>query len=245
MATNLVQQGAAWLISQVSALDAKARKQDADMRASRAGLVTLKAKIEGITDATKRVAARAAAAKLESRQKKIESMWAAFSKTYHSTRNTVVGWMRTHNLLKGTGLADLGVIPLAPLALPAAILVAGGAIGAIITQQAAQSRDLSGQHKLADGVRAGQITPEQYVQMLDANTRAAEAAAPKGGDPLGLTSLADALVPIGLIVLGIIVLPKVLPSVMRAFDKPRARGAMVTNPRRRKSKPRERRAVYA
>lgn len=206
MSTNVLQQSAQWLIEQVGNIDAAAKKQDTNIRAARSRINTLKANAERVTDAKKRVAARASASKLDERQRQIEGTWSAFASKYKSVRNSAVGWMKANGLLKGTGL---GVLPLVPVAIAATVLTVWGTVRAIEAWNAPHLKALALEEKSLNALVAGQITPEQFQAVSTANARVADKAKP-AGDPLGLTSLADALLPIGLVVIGIMVLPTVL-----------------------------------
>lgn len=221
MSTNVLQQSAQWLVEQVGKIDAAAKKQDANIRAARVRINTLKANAERVTDAKKRIAARASASKLDDRQRQIESTWGAFATKYKSVRNSAVNWMKANGLLKGTGLSGLGVLPLVPVAIAATVLTVWGTVKAIEAWNAPHLKALALEEKSLNALVAGQITPEQFQAVSTANARVADNAKP-AGDPLGLTSLAGALLPIGLVVIGVMV----LPTVLREIESRRGRKAV-------------------
>lgn len=209
---SVIQQGVQWLIDKVSALDAAAKKQEAIIRSNHARVATLRANAEKITDSVKRLAARKSAAGLAKHQADIEKLFAGFVTRYRSARSSAIAWMKAQGLLKGTSLGELGnPIILVPVAVAGVLLTVWGVIVAIEKMNTPQLKALALEESRQKALFAGQITTEQFTAAAAAQQKALEDTRPTG-DPLGLSKLADSLVPIGLMVVAIMVLPSLLEA---------------------------------
>ena len=221
---SIVQQGVQWLIDRVSAIDASAKEQEAIIRSNHARVAALRVNAEKISDSAKRLAARKSAAGIAKHQGEIEKLFTGFVTRYRSARNSAVAWMRAHGLLKGTSLGELGnPLILVPVGIAGVLLTIEGVIRAIKERNKVQLAVIAADERNAQALISGQITQEQY-DAISAQGNAALNASRPTGDPLGLSKFADQLVPIGLIVVGIMLLPTLLEAWRES--QPRRRKAV-------------------
>lgn len=136
---------------------------------------------------------------IENRVKDFDAKWTA-------AKNAVKRTLQIMNVTAPDYLEGLGQLQLAvPVAVVALAVAAGAALAWWAAANKTQNKALS---VIEDGyslVLAGRATPEEVAEIINAGTNAGN---PK--DPLGLKPLLDAAVPVGLIVLAILVLPKVV-----------------------------------
>lgn len=224
---NVMQQGAQWLVDQLAKLDKSAAAEKATLAKNRARVNALRAGAERIADAKKRTASRAAVAKLDARQRQVESVFSGFVARYAKLKAQAIAWMKAHGVLAGRGL---GALPLVPIGMAAVVLTTAGLVAWAHEANKAQNTAVAMEERAQKALFAGQITPEQFAADAAARHQAAEDAMPKS-DPLGLTNAAKALVPVGLLVVGIMVLPTVLQMLNGRRD---SRG--ISNPRRRRAR---------
>jgi hypothetical protein len=138
------------------------------------------------------------------KQVDVENRVKDFTAKWAQAKLAVKNFLQQVSITPPDYLDGLDAVPLlVPAAVLALALAAAAIIAWVVSANQAQNRSLS---LIADGfslVKGGQATPEQVAEMMNA---ANAAAGPK--DPLGLKPLLDAAVPVGLIVLAIILVPR-------------------------------------
>ena len=184
------------------------REQRDEISRNNGRLVALEQRAKSIPDPARRAAALASIKDLVRRQEKIVAAWRTFSQ-----RGAELAARARAFLGGGQALGEIGAVFIPPAL---AALAAVGLAGYLWIREAnkVQAKHASNQEQLVAALTAGKITPEELIKVsaqFDAEARAAE---PKG-DPLGLTQLVEALVPLALIAAAIILLPPLLEGRRR------------------------------
>ncbi len=146
------------------------------------------------------------------RQNQIRTMYARAVKHFSEYAAKVTAFLQAHGINPSAGLSGLGAAIVIPIALVTGALVAIAFIEWMKSANSVQSRAISLQQSALNALIRRQITPEQYQATIKATEADASAKMPRT-DPLGLAAFAEALVPVGLIALGIVALiylPKML-----------------------------------
>lgn len=205
------------LIDVLARIESDVRKQRDQISTMNGQVIELDRQARRITDPRKRAAALEAIKGLVRRQEQLVAAWRVFSQR---TGEAVAKGRAFLGAERGGQLGDLGIVAVpvqvatvAGIALAASLWIAG-----TIAVQLAQ---LAKQRGLQQAVINGQVTPEQAVTMTQQWEREARAQAPQG-DPLGITNIVEALVPIGLILLAVVVAPPLLEAMSGRRSRARA-----------------------
>lgn len=216
--TSPIQWGVDQLTSALNSVIAGADEQRAAVAANRAALAELErqqAMIPGppapdrwnpLTEPRKR-------------QARIEATYNLAAKRFADFAAGVRAFLTAHGIRPSAGLSGLGLGPLVvPIALIAGASVALGIIAWLRDANSAQSKALALQRQALAALLGGQLDQDAYRVAVQNAEHAATAAMPQS-DPLGLSGLAGALVPLAIVV-AVIVLG---PPLVRALEGGRRR----------------------
>ncbi len=208
---NVMQATGQWLIDQLKKLEAEAAKRRAEISIANGRIVAADAAAQKLSDATKRTDLRAQLHRMALRQATIVKAYRTFWGKVVDVTTKARGWLKANGF--ATQLGGLGVlqVPVSIVVLLTVGAVVWTANAWLIHANANQKRAVDELTKVLDAIAAGQITPEQGAAFLDKANAAADAGHPKT-DPLGLANLAEAAMPLALIALGFLVLPRLLDA---------------------------------
>ena len=215
---NVAAEAANWTIAklqgQLLAVRDNAQAAYAGMVSNRHRIATLFSNLRALPDSDTKAAALADADKI-SRQ--IAQQFIDYA-NFKSAWNGTIG--QANSFLRSVGLNQINAglagpeLPLVPIAIAAAVLVAVAFVAALALQNRTVGSALSLQERAYSDMIAGRITPAQYQQVsdnIDATLAAARDAAKPPG-PFDLTGMLQAALPIVAIVAAVILLPRLLPS---------------------------------
>lgn len=111
----------------------------------------------------------------------------------------------------------LGFLPALPAVWVAVLVAAGVALTAVITANTLHAGAIADTSRIVDAMLKGQISPDAAAKGIEALNEQAK----NQTDALGIKSAVQAVMPVLLIVLGIVVLPQIL-SVARTLRPARA-----------------------
>lgn len=211
---SIAQNTGQWAIDQLRRLEAAALARRTEITVNNGRIVEGDRRAQAIADPAVRAAARARYHQLAQEQARIAAAYRTFGAKVAEVAGKVRAWLHANGY--STQLGALGV---APIALPTAI-VALLSLGAVVwAANTFLERINNAQGKAVDGANAvvsarlnGQIGHDQMVETLRAQQRLYEATKPKA-DPLGLANLAEALVPIGIVVVAVILGPPLIRAL--------------------------------
>jgi hypothetical protein len=159
---------------------------------------------------------------LRNRQAQIKSMYGRAVRYFGDFARRVDAFLVSHGIQPSSGLSGLGAAIVLPLAIIAGALIALAFIEWMKSANSAQTGAINLQQRALSALIAKQITPAEYQTAVTASEQAANAKMPKS-DPMGLAAFAEALIPLGLITLAIVVALN-LPKLM-GRDRARLRAA--------------------
>lgn len=174
-------------------------------------LITLEQRAKTIADPQKRATALAAIKALVQRQVKIVAAWRTFSKRTAELAQRARVFLGGAAQLSGTEMGEIGAVFIPP-ALAALAIVALVAVVWLSKAILAQQHAVKVHEQLLNAWLSGQLTDAQYHEASQQIDHEAQAMEPPG-DPFGITKIAEALIPLALIVAAIVVLPPVLEGI--------------------------------
>lgn len=196
-----------------------ATKAHEDQLRLRTRISQLFTKARQIPDYHGRQAALDAAGKLSRKLAKQLLDYKNFVAGWRNTMSRVTSWLKTIGLTPPqVQLGDMGALPVVPLTIAGAVAIAAAFVVSMNLTNEAMDKAIGAQEQLYGDFMDGQISWEQYQEASHNNMAALEAAARAAakGTPQGMV---EALLPIGLVVLAIMVLPRVLDALPRGATR--------------------------
>ena len=206
MASGIAQYSGQWLFEQLGKIQREVEQKRRDISELNGRLIAEDQRASAITDSTKRARVKAAIALAVKRQERLVATWRSIGKRFSDWSGQARTWLQANGYT-----AQLGAVPLVPVAIGVAALALLTAM-AWITRAVVVNRLAADQIKQAnDAFIAGRIDATAHKRMVDAALATANSAEPKG-DPLGVSNILEALVPIGIIAALIVLGPPLLDA---------------------------------
>lgn len=205
-----------WTVEQLLKVGGEIAKRLDAIRASismsNARWIALNERGRAISDPARRDAVLAAVKAGVREQERIVGIYRMAGERFEAAWRAFRGWAAQHGAAPAA-LNGLGIGPAAvPAALVAGLLLIAGTAKTLETLLGAQVRRAGALEKAVAGFAAGQLTEAQFRQAAAAINGQADREKP-AGDPFGIAAIAEALMPLALIALGFVVLPRLLDAM--------------------------------
>lgn len=207
-----VQWGADQLVRVLKSLEEKARLERVHISENNARLMALDTLSKGIADPARRAAVQAQVKRGVRRQETIVRAYRTFVQKFTDVSQRARAFLDQHGLTSSSGLAGLGIAPaliLVPVVVVGAVLVANAMVSWLEKANAAQNGAIQIEEQAAHNYTQGKITREQYLEIA-AHADALYKAKGPLTDPFGLSSFTEALIPIGIIAVLLVLGPQLL-----------------------------------
>ena len=172
----------------------------------------LAAKVRTISDPVVRSKAQESVDAVAKKQAQAILDYKSFTTQWATIVTRVSAWLKSVGVnppaFRLNGLADMGAVPFVPIAIAVAIVAVIAFLAAMAAKNNAISKALNDTDVCRNAWLDGKISQAQYDKCV-ADVKAALAAGTKAGENPLQGSL-EALIPIGLLVLGILVVPRLL-----------------------------------
>ena len=200
------------LVQQLNALPAAIESARAGISARNAHVIELDQRANQVADPVKRAELKRAVQRLVQRQANVVKVYRATGAKFTAAYTRAKEFLRAHGLLATSGLNGLGVDPLVtPAVIAVAIVAVSAAVAYIWTHLHAQDAEITQWKELANRYVAGQLSDQQFRDLTSNLNATTDRAIP--ADPLGISSIAQSLIPLGLIALAFVVLPPIVQSL--------------------------------
>lgn len=219
MATAL-QYTVSWLVQKLNALPAAVERERVRISENNARIMQADREANAITDPVKRAEVKRAIGEMVKRQVAIVRMYRSFGVRFSDAYAQAKRWLADHGLLAQSGLSGLDAAPLVPIALGAAVVALIGVVSWLAGQNSSQASLTAAIRTKVQQYLGGEIDVAQLRNEVSVLTSLYDKQTPP--DPLGLKGLAEALVPLGLVVLGFFVLPPIVQSFTRGGARRRS-----------------------
>jgi hypothetical protein len=180
---------------------------------NRSQVSALASQVQQISDPSQRAKAQADLEKISRPLAQQFLDWNGFKSRWNGTLQQVNQFLQSENL--STVNAGLGQVQVVPIAIAGALLVALGIVVGWQFANQSTSHAISLQQQALNGLLHGQITPAQYQQISD-NIKTTMDAAANAAQKGSLQGAIQNLIPLALIVGGIVLLVKFMPSRKKA-----------------------------
>jgi len=198
----------AQLVEQLRRIQDASDVQAAKLWANNVRVTELYRRAGEIVDPARRELERKLLEKIGARQAQAVTRWTQFKTAWKSAVSGATAFLRSAGVAAPTGL---GALPIVPLAIAGAIVVAGGFVAAIAVYNANTGKMLATRDRVVAGVLSGEISPEDALRLM----AAADAGLDRPPDPFGLAEALKQALPLVAIIAAVVLLPKLLPAPRR------------------------------
>jgi hypothetical protein len=198
------------VVAKANAVIADAERARRMISENNGRLIALDGQARKIQDPAKRAQALSAIKRSVQRQVELVRDYRTYTARFSDFAKKFNAFLAERGISQSVGMSGLAIAPfVVPVAIVGGLLVAGGIVSALILRANNASKMIDQHAKLIDQFVRGNMTAEQYLEATRQYEKLTDDADPKK-DPLGLTGLAEALVPLAAIVAAILIVPPLL-----------------------------------